>query len=154
MRKLHIIAGVLIMTFAGVFYLKARQLSFGTIRSPGPGFVPSALGTILFLFALIFVLKSVFKRSLVHDTGNPWEGMDWKRIPFTLAILLGYALFLDHLGYLVCTSILLGILFWGEGVWKKWVAIVGSPIIAIASYVLFKRLLGVQLPWGFLTFLG
>jgi putative tricarboxylic transport membrane protein len=154
MRKLHITGGVIIMTFAAVFCLKARQMSFGTIRSPGPGFFPTVLGAILFLFAGIFVLKSVFKRTLVRDSGNPWGGTDWKRIPFTLAILLGYALFLDHLGYLVCTSILLGILFWGEGARKKWVAIVGSPIITIASYVLFKRFLGIQLPWGLLRLLG
>lgn len=98
----------------------------------------------------MFVLKTGFKRSHKVYTGTLWEGLQWVRVPYTLASILAYALLLEHLGYLVCTWILLGWFFWGEGVKSKCIAIVGSLTASVVTYIVFKRLLGIQLPSGFL----
>ncbi len=150
MRKLRITVGLVIMAFAALVCFESSKLSFGTLRRPGPGLFPLGLAAPLFFLALMFVLKTGFKRSHKDYTGTLWEGLQWERVPYTLASLFAYTLLLEHLGYLVCTWILLGWFFWGEGVKRRSIAIVGSLTASVVTYIVFKRLLGIQLPSGFL----
>ncbi len=107
MKKLQLVSGMIIMALAALICFDTSKLSFGSPGRPGPGFFPLGLATVLFFLALMFVLKTGFKRPHKDYTGTLWEGLQWERVPYTLASLLAYALLLEHLGYLVCTWILL-----------------------------------------------
>ncbi|MEI9478215.1 MAG: tripartite tricarboxylate transporter TctB family protein [Deltaproteobacteria bacterium] len=153
MKKLQLISGIIIMVFAALICLETSKLSFGTIRTPGPGFLPFGYGALLFFLATIFVLKSGFKAGAFSDSASAlWSGLKWKRIPYTLAVLLVYALLLDRLGYLVCTGILMVYLFWEKGMRKGSIAIITGIGVSIITYFVFKKLLSVQLPSGYLGF--
>ena len=73
-------------------------------------------------------------------------------MPIILAVLFGYSLFLDTLGFLVSTFILLLMLFRFVGPQKWVVAVGGSALASIASYVVFELWLKTQLPRGILGF--
>ena len=150
MRRFRMIAGLVIMAFAAFIYFASSKLPFGTLRKPGAGLFPSGLSALLFFLALMFILKTVFKESPKDCPGTLWKGLQWQRVPYTLAGILAYALLLEHLGYFVCTWVLLGCLFWGEGIKRKCIAIVGALTVSVVTYLVFKRLLGVQLPSGIL----
>lgn len=151
MKKLQLISGIIIMVFAALICLEASKLSMGTPKNPGPGFLPFGYGILLFSLATIFTLKSGFKVGALSDSaGTLWYSLKWKRVPYILASLLGYAFLLDRLGYLLCTGILMVFLFWGEGGKRRSIAIIGGLAVTIVTYTIFKGLLKVRLPSGFL----
>jgi len=80
------------------------------------------------------------------SAGLLWRNLAWQRVPITLAALLVYALLLERLGYPFCTSILMALLFWGKGVKRRSIAIIGGLVVSIVSYLLFNDLLKVRLP--------
>ena len=134
MKKLQLASGIVIVAFAAVICFEANKLSFGTPRNPGPGFLPLAYGIMLLLLAVFFVLKTILHREKTsHFEESPWSGLSWRQVPGTLAILLGYALLLNRLGYLVSTWMLMGFLFWGEGPKRKSYAVIASLAVSVAS---------------------
>jgi putative tricarboxylic transport membrane protein len=138
-----------IMVFAGLICLESTKLSFGTPGRPGPAFFPLGLGAALFLLSLIFVLKTALMRKGISDSARAlWAGLRWKQVPYTLAALLGYALLLDRLGYLICTWVLMTYLFWGKGAKRKGIAILGAMMVSVMSYMIFRGILKVRLPLG------
>lgn len=151
MKKLQLVSGMIIIAFAALICFESSKLSFGTPGKPGPGFFPLGLGTILFFLGLFFVLKTAFMRGGISVSARTlWTGLQWKQVPYTLAGLLGYALLLDKLGYLICTWILMACLFWGKGAKRKGIAIIGAMMVSVISYMIFRGLLKVRLPLGLL----
>ncbi len=151
MKRLQLISGIIIMAFAALICFDSSRLSFGTPGRPGPAFFPLGLGILLFFLALIFVLKTALMWQGISDPARAlWTGLRWKRVPYTLAALLGYALLLDWVGYLICTWILMAYLFWGKGAKRKGIAIIGAMIVSVISYMIFRSLLKVRLPLGLL----
>jgi putative tricarboxylic transport membrane protein len=151
MKRLQLAGGIIIMAFAALVCFDSSRLSFGSPGRPGPGFFPLGLGTILFLISLTFVLKTALKWEGASDSARTlWAGLRWKQIPYTLAALLGYALILNRLGYLICTWILMTYFFWGKGTKRRGSAILGAMIVSVISYMIFRGLLKVRLPLGLL----
>ncbi|MFB3884821.1 MAG: tripartite tricarboxylate transporter TctB family protein [Thermodesulfobacteriota bacterium] len=151
MKKLQLLSGLIIMAFAALVCFDSSKLTFGTPGRPGPGFFPLGLGSLLLLLSLIFVFKTAFKWNGISDSARTlWAGLRWKQIPYTLAALLGYALVLNRVGYLICTWILMTYLFWGKGTKRKGFAIIGAVIVSVISYVIFRGFLKVRLPLGLL----
>jgi putative tricarboxylic transport membrane protein len=72
----------------------------------------------------------------------------WKSLLVILGVLFGYALFLDFLGFLVSTFLLLVMLFRLVEPQRWVVAIGGSALASIASYIVFEVWLKTQLPKG------
>ena len=151
MKNLQLVSGMIIMAFAALICFDSSKLSFGSPGRPGPGFFPLGLGILLFLLSLTFVLKTALKWGGISDSARAlWTGLRWKQIPYTLAALLGYALLLNRLGYLICTWILMTYLFWGKGAKRKGIAVIGAMIVSVMSYMIFRGLLKVRLPLGLL----
>lgn len=151
MKKLQLASGMVIMAFAALICFESSKLSFGTPGKPGPGFFPLGLGIILFFLSLIFILKTALRWEGISDSARAlWTGLRWRQVPYTLAVLLGYALLLDRLGFLICTWLLMTYLFWGKGAKRKGIAITGAIIVTIVSFIIFRTLLNVRLPLGIL----
>ena len=68
-----------------------------------------------------------------------------------LSILL-YSLVLQAIGFIIAASILMGICMWVFEAKHKWIVPV-SIISSISFYIVFDRLLGLNLPVGLLSFL-
>ena len=151
MKKLQLGSGMIMMVFAAFICFEASKLPFGTLRNPGPGFLPLGYGVILFFLATIFAIKSGFEMRTAKDPASGlWQGLKWKEVPYILASLLGYALLLDRFGYIICTGVLMILLFWGKGTRRNSIAIVGGLVVSIGTYIFFKVLLKVQLPSGWI----
>lgn len=150
MRKPHVISGLVLMLFGILICFQAAKLPFGTSRSPGPAMLPFGAGALLFLLAAIFLLTSrpAGGRSTREPADALWRGLDWKRVPCTLAALFAYGFLVERLGYIVTTSLLMVYLFTGKGP-RRWFVAIGAGLgVAIVSYVLFEVMLKVRLPSG------
>lgn len=75
------------------------------INDPGPALFPKMLSVILLVLSVALLLSAVFKRrkAVFFEHG-------WKKVLFTVLLLLLYYFSLDILGFLVSTSLFLIIL--------------------------------------------
>jgi hypothetical protein len=128
------------------------RTGIGTFNEPGVGFVAFASG--LFITA-VGALVSIFRRpekqpiGTVSATTCPrcLESAPFK-LAYTLALLLFYALFLNLLGYIITTFIVLFGLFF-DPVGRRWVGPLLSSCLSVAvTYLVFQVWLMSQFPRG------
>lgn len=130
--------------------IQALRLRFGSWEEPGPGFFPFWSGAILASLSFLVFVKAFL--------GPPSEGELWRlrerwgQLALVVGVLLGYALVLEALGFLLSTFVLLVVLFRLMRAGRLLTAIGSSGAISALVYVVFKFWLGVQLPSGLLRF--
>jgi putative tricarboxylic transport membrane protein len=129
------------------------RLSVGSFRSPGPGLVPFICGAILGILSLIVHLQARWSRPPKELEKPFWKNKKrvWK-VFLTFIALLGYAIGMEYLGFLVSTTILISFLLWAIEPQRWYVVIFGSLLTSLAAYTIFELLLSLPLPRGFLEF--
>jgi putative tricarboxylic transport membrane protein len=149
MRRSDIAAGLILLGFAGIILLQSLGLPFGSIRTPHTGFFPLVLAVLLLLLSLLLLAQAL--RQSENGT-HLWQvnAEGWKRIGFILGAMIGFALVLEGLGYLLSTFILMVFLL---RVFEpqRWIVVITVAFsTALISYVIFASLLGIPLPAGIL----
>jgi putative tricarboxylic transport membrane protein len=128
---------------------EARKLDMGRVVKPGPGFFPFWLGLALIIVSLTLLFQ-YGRKKIDPSLSSPdlWKGLHWEKVLYSSVALLLYALFLESLGYILATVLL--ILFFFRAIEpQKWVVVIfGSVITSFITYFLFKLWLQVQLPRG------
>lgn len=149
MKRFEVIAAALLIGLAGYVLFEANQLRVGNFRVPQTGFFPRLLGLLLVLLTGVELVRALRQAATTTSPGKI-DGDGWSRIGATLAIMLGFALVLEWLGFLLATFALMVLLLRAIEApsWPK-VVIVAS-ITSVLSYGLFAWLLGVPLPAGIL----
>ena len=142
--------GGLLLFLVGIgAIIGAIQLKVGLPTEPQPGFFPFVGGIVLvILSAIIFVqgwLKSDGERVVFGKVGRP---------ALILAVMVALVAVLDLVGYVICTIVASGLILRILSV-KSWrVLILTSLCMSMGTYMLFDKLLGINLPVGFLSRLG
>jgi hypothetical protein len=127
----------------------AWQTRLGSFREPGPGFVAFFSGLIIGGIGLVMLLAAARG---THPQSKPPEGAFSARhrqqLVFTLALLCGYTLLLDTLGYIVTTLSMMWAFFYASG-GRRWLSslLIASLIVAGTTLV-FDVWLRCQLPRG------
>ncbi len=131
--------------------VESIRLGPGTISSPGPGFVPLGCGAILGVTALVFFLQA---RTRPLEGGERlWQkGARWGILIIIPLSLIGYALLLKPLGFLIVSFFWMGFVCMGLGKmgWKG--AVLTSALSTFASYIVFQYYLGILFPPGLFRF--
>ncbi|MSP38189.1 MAG: tripartite tricarboxylate transporter TctB family protein [Deltaproteobacteria bacterium] len=149
MKRVNLAAAIGLLLLAGFILFESRVLSFGTFRVPHTGFYPKIIIGLLLLLSLCCLAQSLRDKTIDRPTEKiPTEG--WIRIGATLATLLGFALVLEWLGFLLSTFFLMVLLLRAIEAPKWSKVIVVASATAALSYGLFAWLLGVPLPVGVL----
>lgn len=143
----ELVATVLFTLFAiGGIYMSSR-LPLGTPLEPQPGFVPLVICVFLLAISLIQLVISA------RRTDQSFEnvGEHWKQPAALIVGLLLYAVVLDYAGYIIATFALSLLIMrvMEPGSWRT--PLLVSFLLTAFSYVLFDRLLEVNLPEGPLT---
>jgi hypothetical protein len=105
-----------------------------------------------FVLSVLMILSSIglFIWPSAHTTSWP-KGRNVRKIGITFCAILVYCFVLHKVGFIITASALMGICMWVFEAKRKWIAPV-SIITAISFYVVFDRLLGLNLPAGLLNF--
>ena len=149
MKRFEIIAAAALAGFAGYILFESTKLRIGSFRVPQTGFYPRVLGFLLVLLTLIELLRALRQRESAIAPGQiASEG--WFRIGAILATMIGFALVLERLGFLLATFILMVLLLRAIEAprWSK--VFIVSLVTSMLCYGLFAWLLGVPLPAGVL----
>ncbi len=146
MRKPGEIAvGLGFLAIGIVFAVSSIRLKIGVPTEPQPGFFPFFDGIILIVLSGLFLVQAW--RGRAGD--SPAFGKVWGPAIVVLTLIL-YVATLETLGYLITTAILSAIVLRVMET-KPLVLVLVSLILAVVSYLLFDRLLGVTLPRGLMA---
>ncbi len=150
MRRHDLISST-VWFFAGLFImLYAPQFDLGTASAPGTGFMPFLAGILMCIFSAVTFIQAY----LIHDRNSEklWENVQFHKLIFVALALFIYTFFLDSVGFLICTFLLILFLirFVGSEKWSK--SIAGAILTSALCYLLFDKWLQANLPRGILGF--
>ena len=133
----------------GLFvFIYSYRLGIGRIGSPGPGLFPFCLGVLFFLLSFIHLMGKLFQRKkevIMKHEEETSEGV--VKLILLVFSLFVYALFLDTLGYLITTFVVLILLYKIAGN-KSWVRVTIYSLSTLIITYLFFTYLGVRFPGG------
>jgi hypothetical protein len=140
--------GGLVLASLALFTLwENRKWPLGSLKNPGPGYVPMLLALLLLGFAILIIVFGG-RSGRLRDAG--WR--EWRHAVAILAVCAFMALSLERLGYRItifgALAALLGAI--ERQSWLK--TAVFSAAFAGLSFYLFATVLRVPLPrgpWGF-----
>jgi len=120
---------------------------------PGSGFIPFLTGLLIGVAGFLLFLGEQFKASERKETGKFWENpLALKRVLYLVGSLCVMAFLMLRLGFLL-TSTLASILMIRVIEPKKWVTVVSTSVLScLLIYALFRFLIQIKLPKGFLGF--
>jgi hypothetical protein len=138
----------LLLVFGVTTALLSLQLPLGTLRAPGSGLFPFALGLLLVVLAACHMLRRR-RAAAAPESGHGAGASHWRVLLFLASLTLATAL-LGVVGFPVVAFLLM----WGMlrilGVRRGRDAILIALGTAIASYVLFVQWLKIPLPKGWI----
>ena len=142
---------IFLLLFSIYVCLESAQLGLGAIYKPGPGFISFCSGIFLGVLALILLIQSI-RPTRGNSAQEAKEKTNWKAFAIVLVSLVGYIFFLQHLGFIITTTLfVLVLLKWIEK--KGWfLSVLTSLILAFVSYYVFRTLLHADLPKGLFYF--
>jgi len=137
--------GSLFWLAVGVFFaVGGILLKLGTLRSPGPGFLPLMMASLLIAFSLFVLVKGLV------NPGALLKGVQWRRQAVLVVAVFLYGLLLGFAGFLLSTFVLLFVVFGlfseGKGRWPK--ALFYAAVTALIGWLVFSVALKVPFPRG------
>ncbi len=137
---------------AAAFYLYlAWQLPVPRYAtSSTPAFVPLVLGTIMLGLCLALLGKVLLTRDAESDAPVEFSASGLAKIALALLALVGYALLLDTLGFVLTSFLFLVAVtpLFGRVPWRMWLGVPAG--LVVAAHIVFVVVLRVRLPSGVL----
>ena len=160
MRRIspEIVGTAAIAVLSIVYLWEAWDLPFGALHAPDIGFFPKCLGLFSLCLCLLLILKeatSSIRRTKNEplSTGVPMpsfgrpDSFQGLAVVFTLLL---YPLFLEWMGFLISTPIMLFAVLRLVR-YRTWLrSLIVALVITTASYIVFSYWMGVYFPKGFL----
>lgn len=127
----------------------ATRLGVGSITDPSAGFIFFWSGLVLIVLSLIVFLDTL--RSFANTVRQMPE-TNWPKIALVLFALLLYAFFLEKLGFVFTTFVLMSFLLGciQSAGWLRSFAVAGAA--ALTAYAIFELWLKIRLPKGIVGF--
>jgi len=146
-RKETIIAMVL-LGFSALYLVSSFRLEIGNPRNPGPGFFPIVIGVLLTVCAGTYVLRVIRKRARGEKATPSAEGRNYRGIAAIIASGISYPLILGTFKFLLSTFVVTFLMLYLLKPKKLLSSILLALALALASFLIFCRFLGVGLPMG------
>ena len=142
------ISGLVVFFFAVAIFWQGRGLSFGSLHAPGPGFFPALIAGVLVILSLFLIIPGGKK----VNEGNPISVPSLIRMFVVFVALVAYFFFMEYLGFVIISFLLMAFLFLRVAR-QKWYVAFSSAVICIGlAYLLFDILLKSNLPKGVFGF--
>jgi putative tricarboxylic transport membrane protein len=147
MLKRDLLISCILLALAVATLVETSKLPIGTLSSPHAGFFPLVVAILLSILSLVLLIQAI-KGKDTKIIPKQMRFERWKSLCFILGLLFLFAIFFEHLGYLVSTFYLIAFLMRIYGTKKWWVAVIYAFFATFASYLIFDILLNAQLPVG------
>ena len=146
----HPTISVVLLVLGGAIAIGSLRYEWGTLDSPGAGFLPFFSGVAIAGFSALTLLQSLAKGW--PRLREAWKGTRWQRPAIATACLLLYSAFLRDLGFLISTAILMIYLYrmLEPSSWKE--TLFAALATTLGFYLVFQTWLQAQLPRGLFGF--
>lgn len=129
--------------------IESYRIGLGTLFHAEAGLFPFILGVVLgVLSAICFFTRKIPLGEAFRKTGEIVKGWKIRNSLLVIVMLLGYALLVEKLGFLLCTFGLVFSLFTIAEPKKIRIALVTATFSTLISYVIFQIVLKAHLPRG------
>jgi hypothetical protein len=141
------VIGALFWLAVGIFFAAGGiMMDMGTLRNPGPGFLPLMMASVLACFSLFVLAKGLVSPSRFL------KEIRWMSHAVVVASVFLYGFLLDLLGFLFSTfflmAVLFGLSFKGKGRWPR--VLFYAAATALIGWFVFSVTLKVPFPKGHL----
>jgi putative tricarboxylic transport membrane protein len=153
MNRADRISGGIWFFFALIVIVESYRLGLGTLHRPGPGFVFFWVGIFLGILSFVTILRAWGNKKAEEPEMAIFGEQSRMKIVLVLISVFLYAIFMEKLGFILVTLLLLiFLLLFIEK--KRWLY---STLVSIAmtagAYLIFGIWLKSQLPKGWLGFI-
>jgi putative tricarboxylic transport membrane protein len=149
-RDADLWTGLFLMILSGAIIREAVDLEVGAPHNPGSGFMIFGAACVLGLLALRQFIQSLHSKG--HKAEGASEATHWKRIVLVILANIIYIFLLQPVGYLLSTFLLMGFLFQVHEKGRWFSAVWGAALTSFSSYLVFSRILQLNLPRGLIPF--
>jgi len=142
----NLIGSVAIMALGSYMVISSFGFGFGTLAKPGAGVFPAAIGSVLALLGLIWFIQ-LFTGHVRREGGSTTpDAQGAVRIAISLAVIVGFALFVGLLGYQLTMLLAMLVLFFFVARTRWWLNLIMALVFSFGTFLLFDFGLGVRLP--------
>ena len=147
MKKANVGSGFFFLAISILICVESLRFDFGKWSEPGPGFLPFWCGLIMASLSSFLVIQAISKEPSIPGA-KLFGNIRWRKWLLALGSILGYALLLESLGFLLCTLLLMTILLaFVEP--QRWIVVfLVATITTSVAYIIFQWTLKAQLPRG------
>ncbi len=146
MAYANLASGIFWLIIGFLLSIWSMSYEIGSFKEPDSGFLPLGVGLLLIVFSLILIVQSK-KSSSLSQTGSPlFLPGRWKKVAYTISVLLFCTFLFERIGYLATIFLLIFLSGRGTGLqsWRK--AFLFALLSTIGVYVIFVLLLKQPLP--------
>ena len=148
MNRRDLLAGLFWLGISVFVVIQSVKSDLGSLRTPGPGFLPFWSAVILGSLSIILIVTTSLRKKWEGKLVDLWRGLDWVRAIWVLLSLFLYPILLPITGYLITTFVLIAFLLCIGVRSKLWIDVASALAITVISYVIFSTLLDVKFPKG------
>lgn len=152
MKRLDQMAAIVLLALSAYVVAQSLRMPLWVEFAPGYGFFPFWLGVLMAALSALLLVDAA-RRPAARDEPNPFpKGTALLAVLGSMGVLVGYALFLESLGYILTTLLSVAFLM-GVVQRDRWqTTLLTAVVVTGMLYVIFQVLLGIRLPAGFLGF--
>lgn len=155
LARVQVPLGQLVLAALGLYFaVESRSLGLWTDLGPGPGLLPLLLGIALLGLTAIWVVQTVLERRRGTVDAPPDEPLDRTYVVGVVGGLIVLAAVMDLLGFQISMALFLFAELKWLGRQRWWLAAAVALVGSVGTFVLFDRVLGVQLPLSSLPVLS
>ena len=133
-------SGLLFLGVGGAVVLLARNYQLGTALRMGPGYFPTALGSLLAVVGVVAVARSFIR------PGMAIEPFHWRLLLIVLGATLLFGVLVRNAGLIAAVAVLV-LMAAAASVYFRWrVAIALTAGLIIFSVIVFVKALGLPIP--------
>jgi putative tricarboxylic transport membrane protein len=151
LTKEKVIASILFV-FSLLYTFNAFRLKPGTIKNPGPGFIPIFVGVLLLLCTILYLIRIFSLRSLDEKKAKDTltEPVNYRAILGILASTMIYPFLLPALKFVISTMAVTFAMVIVLKPRRPVYTLFFASVASISAFLIFARLLGVALPAGYI----
>lgn len=142
----NLVGSMAIMAVGAYLAISSFGFGFGTPAKPGAGVFPAAIGSVLALLGLIWFIQLFTGHVRREGESTTPDARGAVRIGISIAVIVGFALFVGPLGYQLTMLLAMLVVFFFVARTRWWLNLILSFVFSFGTFLLFDFGLGVRLP--------
>ena len=149
----ELIVGLAFIALGAYVFATASGMPMGVPSLPGPGVLPGVIGILLVVAGVLIFVSSLRRRAAGGEESSPefrpWVELGHVNVLIGIGCLFSAIFLFEVAGAPAVFAVMLTVLFKAFANTSWWRSVIGGVVGSGIAWLVFVRLLEVQLPLGF-----